>query len=221
MTTPLLPCGCSHSDFSDKHHGHIITGDLRLIKNNKLRKLFAKGPKYRETKFIDWNAVESSMLQSVRDCAQSWCDKSKKDIIILRSWIAVVSEKIKSKISSLKKSSMYKEVNEVLKSADCLKALHDLHSKFVIVPIDKASGNIAFVCKTFYAQVLVNELGLNGLSKCKTYEQVSNSNINNIVEKDCSNLSKKFNLTVPESSKQLPHMYWLPKLHKRENSYRY
>ena len=42
----ILPCECANSTFSNKHHGHIVSGDLRVVKNNKLRKLFAKGPKY-------------------------------------------------------------------------------------------------------------------------------------------------------------------------------
>ena len=39
-------------------------------------------------------------------------------------------------------------------------------------PIDKASGNIAFVCKRFYAQVLVKELGSDGLAGSATYEKL-------------------------------------------------
>ena len=32
---------------------NIITGDLRIIRNNKLRKLICKGPNYREPKTIN------------------------------------------------------------------------------------------------------------------------------------------------------------------------
>ena len=32
---------------------------------------------------------------------------------------------------------------------------------FVVAPIDTASSNVAFVCQRHYAQVLINELGLN------------------------------------------------------------
>ena len=43
-----LPCNCEHSVYKDPFYGHIISGDLRIIQNNKLRKLISKGPKYRE-----------------------------------------------------------------------------------------------------------------------------------------------------------------------------
>ena len=39
------PCFCYGSSFVNKDHGHIVTGDLRIVKNNELRKIFVKGPK--------------------------------------------------------------------------------------------------------------------------------------------------------------------------------
>ena len=46
LTNPeSLPCKCNNSPFSDRHYKYIVTGNLRIIKNNVLRKLFIKGPK--------------------------------------------------------------------------------------------------------------------------------------------------------------------------------
>ena len=33
----LPPCDCHNSDFCDPNHKHIVTGDLRIISNDKLR----------------------------------------------------------------------------------------------------------------------------------------------------------------------------------------
>ena len=33
----ILPCNCGKFTLTDKDHGHILTGDLRVIKSNKLR----------------------------------------------------------------------------------------------------------------------------------------------------------------------------------------
>ena len=35
------------SEFCDPDHGHITTGDLHVVKNQRLRKLFTKGPNCR------------------------------------------------------------------------------------------------------------------------------------------------------------------------------
>ena len=39
------PCQCKKSKFCYERHGHVITGDQRVIKNAKLRELVSKGPK--------------------------------------------------------------------------------------------------------------------------------------------------------------------------------
>ena len=118
----FLPCHCANSPFRDKYHGHIISGDLRLVEDNKLRKLFTKGPKYREKKFIDWEAVESDLLASVKECASSWCEKNKKNLLTLKEWSVTVSMKIKSRISSLKTSVKSEFVKETLRKPICVKS---------------------------------------------------------------------------------------------------
>ena len=42
-----LTCQCKESKFCYESHGHVITGDLEVIENAKLRELVAKEPKYR------------------------------------------------------------------------------------------------------------------------------------------------------------------------------
>ena len=52
-------CDCKTSIFCDPHHGHIMTGNLQIIKNSRLRSLLTKGPKYREKERINWDKVQS------------------------------------------------------------------------------------------------------------------------------------------------------------------
>ena len=47
-----VPCSCENSPYRDPYHGHVITEKLGIVENNHLRKLFKKGPKYREPKKI-------------------------------------------------------------------------------------------------------------------------------------------------------------------------
>ena len=44
-----IPCNCkNYSDkFMDKNRGHVLTGNLQIVQNNKLRKIISKGPKFR------------------------------------------------------------------------------------------------------------------------------------------------------------------------------
>ena len=50
LTNPdSLPCKCNNCPFVDRYHKHIVTDDLRIIKNNALRKRFIKRPKSRKS----------------------------------------------------------------------------------------------------------------------------------------------------------------------------
>jgi hypothetical protein len=43
-----------------------------------------------------------------------------------------------------------------------------LHDKSVIVPADKASNNIVFVCKSYYYECLIKELGIDNKTSGNT-----------------------------------------------------
>ena len=69
LTNPdSLPCKCNNSPFADRHHKHIVKGVLRIIRNNVLRKLFIKGPKYREVRPINLEKGKRCILEGLDNC---------------------------------------------------------------------------------------------------------------------------------------------------------
>ena len=81
-------------------------------------------------------------------------------------------------------------VNEVLKDKTALSDLRALQEKYVIVPVDKAMGNLALICKRHYASVLVKELGLTDNNPSLTYTKVENSTSSDVVAKNIGDLNK-------------------------------
>ena len=80
-------------------------------------------------------------------------------------------------------------------------------------PIDKAANNISFVCKKYYVQVLLKELGLLN-TRSNTYQQV-NETCYNIVQQNENTLASAFGLKDnDEEFNCLPVIYWLTKIHK-------
>jgi len=59
---------------------------------------------------------------------------------------------------------MSSKVRSIFNDKDVIDNLADLHSKYVVVPADKASNNIVFVCTTYYIDCLVKELGINNIT---------------------------------------------------------
>ena len=55
-------CQCKESKFCNEPHGHVITGDLRVIENARLRELV---PKYREPNRVNWKVTETMLLESI------------------------------------------------------------------------------------------------------------------------------------------------------------
>ena len=58
-------CECNTSSHLYEPYGHVITGDLSIIPNSKLRDLIAKGPKYREPCKVDWDKNLSLFCEAV------------------------------------------------------------------------------------------------------------------------------------------------------------
>ena len=80
-------------------------------------------------------------------------------------------------------------------------------------PIDKAANNITFICKKYYVQVFLKELGLLNTTS-NTYQQV-NDTLHNILQRQNNNLDSVFGFkNSNELFNCLPCMYSLPKMHK-------
>ena len=63
----IIPCHCSQYDhtFLNNEQGHILTGNLKIITNNKLRKLVSKGPKFREPQEIDLDVAKDIVTEGI------------------------------------------------------------------------------------------------------------------------------------------------------------
>ena len=110
----------------------------------------------------------------------------------------------------LKSRNVASATKPILQDEETLSSLSELHSKFVVVPIDKAANNVAIICKRFYIQKLLNEVGIPGDSS-PTYK-LSECDPNHVIETN-ELLYAKLGINLEERLKTLPFMYWLPKMH--------
>ena len=58
----------------------------------------------------------------------------------------------------------------ILNSDKHLKSLRQLHSKYVLVPADKASNNVIVVCKKYYLEIVLREVNATTTYECVTEE---------------------------------------------------
>ena len=94
----------------------------------------------------------------------------------------------------------------------------------MIVPIDQATNNVAFICKHFYALTIIIKLyldyNLSNQDDNGTYTLINNKTKDQIIKQDKLYLSKhKINLA--NNMQDLRVMHWIPKMHKNLISFRF
>ena len=95
-------CSCSTSPFRYSPAGHVITGDLNIVANEKLRNILAKGPKYREPQPINWKYNFKLVMDSVEDYARQWARREKDEVDTLSEWVKSVRSSVLNRIRRLK-----------------------------------------------------------------------------------------------------------------------
>ena len=97
--------------------------------------------------------------------------------------------------------------------------LSRLYENFVIVPADKASYNYTLVCKRYYVDVLIEELGLHLLPGNPTYN-LTYFSASEVLDSHKSVLTS-FRIHTTDDELDLPYIYWIPKMHKIPYKHRF
>ena len=144
-TSTPTQCDCSTSRFCYGPAGHIITGNLDVIEDNRIRKLISKGPKYRIPAEIDFDACHQEIAESLSNFCSRWCKREKTDKSALSEWKKAIFRIVHLRTKFYSSNSSLLPRKPKLSFKHLKRRLQELHSKFVLVPADKASNNIILV----------------------------------------------------------------------------
>ena len=204
-----ISCNCTSSNFIDPHHQHIVTGDLSIIENTKLRQLLSKGLNYRD------QAPPNKILaiKAIKDAVNIYADKMSErysiPMTMFSEWKINILEHVKQQLEGRKN---YK-FNSILSDKDVVTELNNLHQSFVFVPTDKAANNVTIMCKKFYVSLIQNEL------KSSTFERVDKS-VHTIFTEHLEFMDK-YGIKMEDSNNKLPFLYITPKQHKNPTGFRF
>ena len=105
----------------------------------------------------------------------------------------------------------------VLNKPSVRKDIWDLHDSYIIAPADEAANNFVVICKKFYVEVLLRELGIDTV----TFTCIGNStyvpchkSLQNIISEHQEVLVNNFSIKCKEVNLSIPRLFWIPKLHK-------
>ena len=206
-------CNCHQSVYKDPNHDHVITGNLNIISNLKLKRLLSKGPGYREPRTLNFDVAGNTVKNSIKIFIESQSIKTGLPLESFSEWKSRMFEKIDENIQLLKnRYRFHRRVRSALKDVDVRSELEEIKKKYVITVVDKASKNYAFICKWYYMKVIYKELGKLEEEGVDTYIPVAEIE-NDLIDMH-SNFMKRINITLQEDHKSLPFIYWIPKFHK-------
>ena len=145
--------------------------------------------------------------------AEQWSKREQVDLKYLSEWKDQIKDLVVERISSLKEK-IRSPKQKILSDPDVKDTLRRLHDDFVLVPADKAANNVVVVCKKYYIETLIKELGINttNISPNSTYIPSTDS-FHEILKSNCKFI-ESVRLEMSEEDKNLPYLYWTPKVHK-------
>ena len=124
-------------------------------------------------------------------------------------------EHVKKQIKVCRLRYPKKKYVPALKDSAVLKELSHLHDQFVLVPVDKASKNVAIICKSFYLQIIYIELQSETI-----YKHLPLTNEEEIIQSHL-NFTNQFNCGNITSFNKLPSIHMIPKFHKDPIKFRF
>ena len=111
-------------------------------------------------------------MESIEKYARSWVKQEDVELDTLSEWVKSVKHLLKHRIYKVSRS-VYTKPESILDDGIVSRQLADLHDRFVIVPADKASNNVVFICRTYYYSCLQKELIDNNDVDSRTYQRTN------------------------------------------------
>ena len=157
-------------------------------------------------------------LESIDLYAENWSKREQVELKYLSEWKEQMKKLVADHISNFKEHFKSPKC-KVLDQSDVKDTLHKLHANYVLVPVDKAANNVIIVCKKYYIDTLVKELGINNVNiNNPTYIQIDDS-FETILHSHNQCITS-VGMEMSEEDQNLPYLYWTPKLHKSPYKHR-
>ena len=90
---------CKDSKFMYLAAGHIMTGNLKIISDSRIRNIVSKGQKYRFPSRIDFKKCREEIASALNDFGNRWCKREYVEPDALKEWkvsiFKIVDQRIK------------------------------------------------------------------------------------------------------------------------------
>ena len=209
VQTFYLCSGISQLALVETSFHHIVTGNLKIISDSRIRKIVSKGPKYRFPSYINFDKCRKEIASALNDFGSRGCKREGVEDNALKEWIRSIFTIVDKRIQFYSQNTNLLPPKPKSSFRHLKQGIQEFHRKYVLVPADKAANNVVVVCRLHYINTLKQEL-----DGTRAYLETDTDEVS-VVNAHLNDLPVKYSVCVNEGQDKLPTMYWLPKLHKR------
>ena len=125
--------------------GHVITGNLKIISDKKVRNIVSKGPKYRFPSGIDFTECREKIAQALNSFGDQWSKRERVGKNALKAWKLNILHLMDKRIEFYSQNTNLLPPKPQFSFRHLKLGIQKLHEKYVLVPADKAANNVVVV----------------------------------------------------------------------------
>ena len=135
----------SNSNYLYPSAEHVITGNLNVIPDTRVRNIFSKGPIYRFPSNIDFSKCRREIAASLNDLSNHWCKWKNVEPDALKEWKINIFKIIDTRISFYSCNTHPLPTKPRSSFRHLKRGIQDFHINYVLVPADKPANNVVVV----------------------------------------------------------------------------
>ena len=133
---------CKDSKFCYQPAGNIVTGNLKIIIDSRIRSVISKGPKYRFPAYIDFNKCRETIASALNDYCTRWCKREHVESNALNNWKLKIFKIIDERVLFYSNNLDLLPPKPKLSFRYLKQGIQELYRKYVLAPADKAANNV-------------------------------------------------------------------------------
>ena len=123
----------------------MITGNLNVIPDARVRNIISKGSKYRFPSNIDFPKCRREIAASLKDFSSCWREPANVEPDDLKEWKINILKNFDTRISFYPRNFHRLPPKHKSSFRHLKRGIHDFHMNYVLVPAEKAAYNVVDV----------------------------------------------------------------------------
>jgi hypothetical protein len=207
-SSTINSCNCNkNSENFNNDHGHIITGNTNIVKDNDLKELLNLGTGFRISTTQNKSTILNTFTKNIDSMIYNNAISYSLPVNAFNEWKHYIITEFKDLINNNPTIKQHLNFNR----QKAIDAILYIQNSFVVSYVDKTTSNYAFTCKYYYCKTLNETYNDSSL-----YKKINDNSL--IIQKRINALYKKVKFQLKQF--KFPYLILIPKLHKNPVKFR-